>query len=60
MASKYFRLSSLSRSSDLRDEDDEIEAAAAICMLQQKRRRGGVLFQDIEFTTVIVPVLINN
>jgi len=41
MASKYFRLSSLGRSSDLRDEDDEIEAAAAICMLQQKLRRGG-------------------
>ena len=59
MASKYFRLSSLGRSSDLRDEDDEIEAAAAIFMLQWKRRRG-VLFQDIEFTTVIVPVLINN
>jgi len=60
MASKYFRLSSLGRSSDLRDEDDEIEAAAVICMLQRKRRRGGVMFQDIEFTTVIVPVLINN
>ena len=41
MASKYFRLSSLGRSSDLRDKDDKIEAAAAICMLQRKRRRGG-------------------
>ena len=41
MASKYFRLSSLGRSSDLRDEDDEIEVAAAIRMLQQKRRGGG-------------------